>query len=422
MTSRALVALTLGLLACETSPSEVSFFENVGNAFEECRPSEIQALARKHNFMLAFEACGSNNFGDLAWSPAGTHLYFQLPQSHHIMHADSATKDVITVPTDAPIADAAWLDANRIAIPVGPERAAGSTEEAPSGPPRIEIFDQTQLTVRPYTLTGLADPRDLQGTADALYFTAVASGRRGIYRLATDDGALSQPFEWSASLVDGIDTFTYEPSANLVAIGAAGKVGLFEATTGEPQSTWPRAQRGIVQPGGEWLALEYEGDAIPLFYQRAWDELSPRARERERRRAEAFEQSLPDWYPTEIKPPRFSVVKLANGERWDFTGFYGDHFEWYAAEPDYASFVLWGFESKQLNTNILLGNLRARLHAMEDGEESFGLARWRDATTPPPINDGMPVEATGPGLPEEEAPTPDAEAAGSEPSAEEAAP
>lgn len=376
------LALALTLAACGRDPTEASFSENVGSAFEECNAAEIRFLSAKHNFMLAFEPCGSNNFSAFSWSPAGTHLYFQLSGSHHIMNADAPTKDTITVPTDPPIAAAAWLDANRLAIPVGPAPDASA--------PRVEVFDHVALTRETYPLTGLSEPRDLQRglVPSGLWFTALKDGRRGVFRLDTDQGTIEQPLEWIAALPDPPETFTITPAADAIAIGAAGSVSLYRASTGEPLGAWPRATRGSLHPGGQWLALEYVGDPISPFYQRSWDELSDRARTREQARAEAFRETLPEWYPKEVVPPRISLVNRSNGERWDLTGVLGDRFEWYVAADAYASLVLWGYEGKQLNTNVLLGSLGDRLRAIEQGEEMTGLARWRDATTPPPVDPG----------------------------------
>ncbi|MFT6146577.1 MAG: hypothetical protein ACJAZO_000752 [Myxococcota bacterium] len=384
LNSRLFLACTALFLGCRSDPTEKSFYENVGSAFDRCSPGEIRALSVRHNFMLAFEACGSNNFSNFTWSPTGTHLFFQLPNSHHIQHSEVETKNTIIVPTDVPVGPSAWLDTNRIAIPVA--------AEAEGGPLRVQVFDQVQLTVRPYAIPGLTELADFQGTPDALYFTGVASGQRQIYRMATDDGAVTSPFAWTAALTAPITTFTYNSAASAVAIGSNATTRLYDATTGDVRGEWPRANRGILQPRGEWLALEYTGEPIPLFHQRSWDELPPHLRERERRRAQAFEETLPHWYPTDIPPPRISMVNLANGERWDFTGFYGDHFEWYAADDNYVSFILWGYESKQMNTNVTLGSLADRLRAIEEGEEMFGLAKWQSADTPPPID---PPELSG---------------------------
>ena len=388
MTLRTCLLLTLAAMGCRTDPTEESFYENVGSAFDECRPGEVKFLAAKHNFMAAFEPCGSNNFKDFAWSPDGAWLYFQLPQTHHIMHAAVPTKNTSAVPTDPATAPAAWLDSNRIAIPVAP--LEGTTD------PRIQVFDKTQMTVRPYTLTGLSEVTDLVGTPNALYFTAMKDGTRQVLKMQTDDGAISAPFPWTAPLRD-ITSFHYEPANGSVVIGSPRGVTLYDAETGESRGTWGHATRGAVQPSGTWLALEYEGEAINLFYQRAWDELPERARERERRRADAFVETLPPWYQTEVRPPRISVVNLANQDRFDFTGFMGDHFEWYAADDNYVSYVLWGFEGKQMNTNVMLGSLADRLRAIAEGETMFGIAKWEDPDTPPPIDppSAVPAEATG---------------------------
>lgn len=366
------------VLGCQKDAQEQSLYENVGNAFEECNPGEIKYLAAKHNFMLAFEPCGSNHFVEQTWSPAGTHLYFQLPGSHHIMDALAANKQTITVPTPAPIAGAAWLDASRLALPV-----AGANE---GEPPRVMVFDREALTLGEYPLPGLSEPRDLAGGAapNELWFTAMVDGRRTIHRLDTTTRTVETPLAWAAEH-GPIDTFTLSIPQGAVALGVGDTVTLYAFETGEVLGSWGRARRGVLHPAGRWLALEYIGDPVSAFNQHAWDELGEHARAREVARDEAFRERLPDWYPKEVAPPRLSIVDRTSGARWDFTGFQGDHFEWYVANDSYASLFLWGFEGKQLNKNVLLGGLGDRLRAIGEGEVMFGLAPWTDPATPPPI-------------------------------------
>ena len=64
-----------------------------------------------------------------------------------------------------------------------------------------------------------------------------------------------------------------------------------------------------------------------------------------------------------------------------FTGFHGHQFSWYEPADFYASIVLWGFEGKELNRNVLLGNLGDRLRSIEKGEEMFGVTRFEPAAS-----------------------------------------
>src|SRR5690606_31583290 len=138
-----------------------------------------------------------------------------------------------------------------------------------------------------------------------------------------------------------------------------------------------------------------------------WDELSERARAREIARAKEFESRLPSWYPREVNPPTITLVDRLNGERWMFTGFSGSHFAWYEARDYYASMVLWGFEGKEMNRNVLLGNLADRMKAMEKGEEMLGVQRWR----PEGVEAEAPEAPEAPEVPEAPAPAAPAEPA-----------
>lgn len=366
-----LIAVLTGLAACNNDPTKATFSQNVGAAFAQCNPAEIKFLATKHNFMPAFRPCGSNNFDAYAWSPDGTHLYFQLTHGGHVMDAQADNKATITVPTETPIGPAAWLNSTRLAIPLGP--AEGAKDD------RIALYDlptgagQTQIVYK--TLPGLTKPGDLHvgDKSSELLFTALKGDKRHIYRMNLTDGTIAEAWPWASGLE--VDTFDYQPARDMLTVGAAGKVTLY-GTDGKKAGAWMPARRGILHPRGRWLALESDGKAVSIFYQRTWDELSEKARARELARAKKFEEKLPPWYPHEVKPPTISLVDLQTGKRWMFTGFFGTDFQWYEARDYYASFILWGFEGKQMNRNVMLGDLADRMHSMERDEEMLGVQRW----------------------------------------------
>ena len=159
-------------------------------------------------------------------------------------------------------------------------------------------------------------------------------------------------------------------------VGRDNTVERVDLADGSVLNQWSPATRGVLHHDGRWLALEHEGEAVSIFYQRSWDELPPQARERELRRARAWEDRLPDWYPREVHPPTITVVDTTTNARWMFTGFHGHQFSWYEPADFYVSIVLWGFEGKELNRNVLLGNLGDRLRSIEKGEEMFGVTRF----------------------------------------------
>jgi len=378
-----LLALLLLTSACSSDSEQRSFSQNVGDAFQPCDPAEIRFLATKHNFMTAFDNCGSNHFGQYAWSPDGLHLYFQLTLTHHIMNADAEDKRTITVPVESPTGQAGWLSASRIAIPIGP------ASSVPGAPERVAVYDIDQNSTFERTVEGYSGIDGVQrGDAPAdVFFTAkAAGGERRAYHLDLDDGSVRPAFAW---LDTPVTSFEYEPDQRRVAIGRDNTVTLYEAADGAIVGSWTPATRGVLEPEGRWLALEYEGEPISLYFQRAWDELSPRAREREIARVKRFEDRLPDYYPRTITPPSLSMVDLEEDQtRWRITSVQGDHFSWYRARPTYVGLILWGFEGKQLNRNILLGTMVDRMASMAKGEEMMGVERWAPAAAP--------VEATAP--------------------------
>jgi hypothetical protein len=364
----------LALVACQSNPNEATFTQNVGAAFQECRAQEVRFLAGKHNFMSAFDPCGSNNFQHYAWNPAGTHLYFQLTQSGHIMNADADNRATITLPTETPVGPATWITTTRLAVPV---QAAEGSETL-----RMAVFDNTEQAQLLYVdVPGVADIADTTrgDTPSEILFTVTAGAdARRVFRLDLDDGSVGEAWSW----LGDVTSFTYSPSQKLIVAGRGDVVELIDPASQAVVETWTRASRGVLHKDGKWLALEHEGDAVSIFYQRSWDELSPKARERELRRAQAWEERLPEWYPKEVHPPTITVVNREKGDRWMFTGFHGHAFSWYEPADFYASIILWGFEGKELNRNVMLGNLGDRLRSAEDGEEMFGLTRFVDSATP----------------------------------------
>lgn len=348
------------LLACGgTEPGDATLAQNVGASFAPCNPAEIRFLAAKHNVMLAFEPCGNNPFQSFSWSPDGRRLYFEQVLVSQIMDAEAADKAIITVPTQSAIGPAAWLDASRVAVPVGP--AEGGAHN------RLVVFDIDQRSLYDHPLPGLTAVHATQRGATSqhlLLLATSAQGERRIHRLDLADGSLDQPFDF----VEGpVDTFTYTPSVDALTVGRGDEVTVFVASTGDSRGTFSPAVRGSVHPDGRWLALEFEGEPISIFYQRSWDELSERARERELARVQRFEEQFAkrNDFPTKVRPPTLSFVDLEDGDRYFLDSIYGRQFQWYEPTPFYASVLLWGFEGKEFKANVVLGNMTDRLRTME---------------------------------------------------------
>ena len=200
----------------------------------------------------------------------------------------------------------------------------------------------------------------------------------GLWRLDINTGDASVAYDW---LREVPDTFTYQPALDVVLIGHDNTVTLHQGSDGLAIGQWP-ALRGSLHPMGQYLMLEHAGEEVSIFYQRAWDELSEQARERELRRLERFEETLSDGTPKRIRPPTLSWVDLHTGQRWTMSSAYGDRFQWYEASPYYGAFFLWGFEGKQFKRNVMLGNFNIRFVSIDKGRTMMGVERFEAGEDP----------------------------------------
>ena len=352
---------------CRSDPYQATFTDNVGEAFEPCNSAEIKFLASKHNFMTAFANCGSNNFSNFGWSPSGRHLFFQLTHSSHIMDADAANKQTLTIPTSTPVGDGGWLSNSQVAVPI-----------ALPDDPRIAIavYDMEQSSVFSHPVDDVSAISELQRGASKtqVLFSGTGDGEtRHIYRMDLDTGDVKPAFAW---LTAPIDTFTFTAALNRLVVGTKNTVTLYDSETGQALDTWSPAYRGTLHPDGSWLALEHLGEPISIFYQRAWDELPEPARRRELAKAERLEASLPDGYPKKIQPPILSFVEMDSGKRWQMNNVQGETFQWYEAKNYYGSFIVWGFEHKQVNRNVVLGNFFDRFRNLKRGDNVTGVSAF----------------------------------------------
>ncbi len=370
----------LALFACSSDPTMGTLADNVGAAFAPCQESEIRFLATKHNFQTVFEPCGNNNFATFAWSPAGTHLYFQLGQTGYVMDAVAEDKRTLTVPTPSPIGAGAWLDRARLVLPVLPAEKGGAN--------RIAVFDIDQKSVF-YRNVSYPEVSSVHALPDPDKVLLVVRERpeapRQVVEFALSDGSVSPVMPW----LRGFDTFAWvrlTPDAlpsdlprQVAVVGRGESVVLHDARTGEAWKRFEGATAGALHPKGRWLVLEYLEEEIPIFYQRAWDDMTEAQRRRQRKRAEQLASRLPDSYPKTVRPPSFAFVDLTDGAKWAIRSFQGTHFRWYEAQDYWASFMLWGFESKQFKRNVLLGQMAGRLRAMELGRTFMGVEPANDA-------------------------------------------
>jgi hypothetical protein len=359
------VALALGsagiLFACDRDSlyRETSFSQNVYDAYEECSDSEVKFVTEKHGLQMAFEPCGSNNFTQFAWSPDGLFLYFALPMSAHIMNGEDKT--ITALPTEVPISDVAWLSNELLVLPLG--ASAGSEAQ------RLILFDRVQASLHTLELR-VTDPRDLQslGARDQVYFTAESGGVRSVYLADFTTGEVSKAFEW---MTGSVESFTFEPEQGVVVTGAGGTVVVTQVD-GTELHRFDNAARGVMHPDGRYIALEAFAERISPFDQRRWDELTPEQREREERRMEEWLTKQPEWVPKDVHPPVLDFYDSQTQERYRLGYMYGDRFQWYPAKY-YGSFVLWGMEGKELNRNVVLGQLAERLRMASIGEYALGV-------------------------------------------------
>jgi hypothetical protein len=359
-----LPAALLALAACDRDAiyNERSVSDAIYDSYAPCSESEIRWLTSKHNLQTVFEKCGSNNFTGFTWSPDGVHLFFQLPLTAHIINGEEKT--ITTLPTENPIGGVAWLDKDRLALPLGPEEGGEIN--------RLAVYDRARVTVEMMKLD-VVDPDTFQTAGDGkrVYLVAGEEGKRRVYVADTAARTVEPALDW----LPAFDTFTYAPVVDLVAYGVGDQTTIARAADGEVVYRFDDTTRAVVHPEGRYIALETLGEPITPYDQKAWDELSPEAREREQRRTEEWLARQPDWVPKEVQPPTIDIVDTTDGARYRATAFYGNHFEWYPEYNYYCSFILWGVEGKELNANVVLTNLAERLRMLDAGETPLGFAR-----------------------------------------------
>lgn len=367
----AATAMLLSISCGGPDPTVGTLSQNVGASFAPCSAAEIRFMATKHNFMTSFRPCGNNNFTQYRWSPSGKHLYFQLVMTPYIMDAEPAHKPTMAVPTQTPIGTGAWISDYRLAIPVG----AGMESDAS----QLAVYDLEQQSIF-HTNIDFTAVKEMQRTDDPgiLLVLGTRNQTEGLWRLDINTGDASVAYDW---LREVPDTFTYQPALDVVLIGHDNTVTLHQGSDGLAIGQWP-ALRGSLHPMGQYLMLEHAGEEVSIFYQRAWDELSEQARERELRRLERFEETLSDGTPKRIRPPTLSWVDLHTGQRWTMSSAYGDRFQWYEASPYYGAFFLWGFEGKQFKRNVMLGNFNIRFVSIDKGRTMMGVERFEAGEDP----------------------------------------
>ncbi len=350
------LAWVMLLAACQPDPENTSLFNNVGMSFEPCNEAEIKFRNDRYNLMPALKVCGSNNVAHFAWNPSGTHLYFDLTLTGNLIDASQAHKPLSTLPIDQPTGQPAWINDTRVVVPTVPD------PRSPGGPERLALFDVQQLTLNYRPVPGLTSVTDLTRgrTPSEVFFTALdAQGVRRAYRYDLDEAVVAPAFGW----LDRADSLSVTPAAGTVVVGLGGKVTVYDFD-GEARGSWP-GTRGTVHPDGVWLALEREGEEVSIFYQRSWENQTRRERELAQQKADRMAERFPEWFPKTVKLPTLEFVNLVSGHRGEMYSVYGTRFQWYERANFYGSFLLWGYEGKQLNRNVQLGDFALALGAVE---------------------------------------------------------
>lgn len=360
--------LLIGFLSCllgcnrESMYGERDFTQNVYDSFANCNDAEIKRLAMTHNIQTAFARCGSNRFAYYSWSPDGVHLYFQLTHGSHILNG--VDKTITTIPTEGPTARGAWLTSDILAIPLPP--AQSETD------PRIVLYNHVALTLESKTIP-VREPADLVSYkgGKAVLFTALDDQDvRRPYSLDADTGSVERALPWLEQKVTRLDI---SEKADMVAWSTETDTELARLSTGESLHLFPAVSRAVPHDGGRWIILETEGAEISNFDQRTWNELSPKARERELARQKKWEARQPDWVELTARPPEIQLFDINSGKRYRLTSFWGDEVQWYPHEGHYIAFMLWGIEGKQLNRNIGLTPLADRIRMVDADQIPMGV-------------------------------------------------
>lgn len=386
-----LAALLLASCSREEFHGSQTFTQTVEMAYAECSESEIRFLTGKQGIQTAFANCGSNKFAHFRWSPNGLFIYFQLTHGGHIM--DGEAKTITTVPTETPVAAAAWMRDDLLVVPMGPAEGATSKNG------RLALFNRSTNTLDTINLS-LAEVRDLYpgATDQQLVLTGLdEAGVRKVVSVNTTDGQVSVPLPWLTEVDAAVGTLVYEAAAGLVGV-AGPEGGVLYKVDGTELGRWPGVKRVVPHHEGRYVALELDGAPVSPFDMRSWDELSEQARQRELARQEEWLKRQPDWVPKEITPPEVQIVDLEKGVRLRVTSFWGDRFQWYRSRNYFASFVMFGVEGKQLNRNVALVDLREKLRMVDKGELPLGLEAIEGFTPAAPDPDlaRPPTEAASP--------------------------
>jgi hypothetical protein len=358
--------LAMSLVACDSEPSErkerddydddevakhVSTFDASG-VWVPCVETELKSRAKEHAMQLVFEPCGSNQFLDFSWAPDGLQLYYELPDRAMILNAD--TSRTSTIEQNVPHGPGTWLHEDLLVVPVSDEATAPKSIKPPTQS-RIGVFNQlAELQATHIIDIGL--PRDLQPWNDGarILLTGIApgDGLRYPYIFDPQGGHLHRVLQE----LGAVENLSWAGPEGLIAYFNGKETVVQRASGVQAVSDWQvlaryeDVRRGIVHPSSRYVALETLGPPVSLY--------------------EGSSET--------IQPPEIHFLDVKNGQRYRITAFQGDHFQWYEFQDYWGSFILWGFENEQVQTNVVALDMSTWLQADEAAQAERGMEQVKE--------------------------------------------
>jgi hypothetical protein len=341
-----------------------SFASTVSTTWADCDPAVVPRLAGelKVQFIESFEACHSNNFTLSSWATDGVHLYFQLAFSAFVLNGETKALWPLPETNGMPAENAAWLSANQMAVPLNKENTLVL------GLFTLPTEEGTSIQEGKVIPLEFQEPKDAQAIHEgkALLISGTQNGSRKLYSIHIESGKTTPAFAW---LDKDFDTFTYHEEKDLLFLAQNQTVTAYNGATGTPTQSFENASRATMHPLGTLIALEAQGNGISTYTPEHKGELTETMKRREAARKAKWLEEKPDWIPDAIAPPAIDFWDVENERRVRFFQIHGDNFQWYPGNPYYLSFRLWGLGDQQLNPNILLSDIPARLKVLEPTDE-----------------------------------------------------
>ena len=341
--------LSVSLLGCPSSGGP-TFKESVKEAYRPCNAEFLKARAGLHAMQLVFKPCGSNNFQNFSWNPEGITLYYRTLQGPWVLKDTGENHPLrLGMPSEPP----AWFNGAMLAVPdsTGRKMSVYNIES--------HILNLLELDQH--------DPEQLSRGAeqDAVLYLAAETpgGIKYAWRLSANTGETERAFDWMET---GLETMTYQAALDIVCYREYADTELICAKGADGSEVKRLADRlrGSISVDGRYLVSESLGEPVSVFKDPS---------------AEAA-LNLPPGVKTTVQPPLLWITDLVTGKEELWTGVHGTQFQWYDSAPYFASFMLWGFDSEQVNANVTLVDLR---HFMK-----------KKGWVPPLAVDGHPVGST----------------------------